>query len=118
MLDCNSGEDRIAELLRELQELWRACQGEVDGHWHRTLTEARHVYADVPAKGITDKLPDWEEINLDQKFERLKLYVKEFFDAYPEFRDYVNVADSVTVETIRSQPATELDFFQYEDLWI
>ncbi|MFZ5979595.1 MAG: hypothetical protein ACOYVF_03090 [Candidatus Zixiibacteriota bacterium] len=52
-------------------------------------TEPRHCYSGVPAVDVTDKLKPYHEITYDEKFERLKRYAEEFYDARPEYRGRV-----------------------------
>jgi len=52
-------------------------------------TEPRHCYSGVPAVDVTDKLKPYHEVNHDEKFEQLKKYAEEFYDARPEYRGRV-----------------------------
>lgn len=49
-------------------------------------TEPRHCYSGVPAQDVTGKLNPYRELSHNEKFELLKQYAEEFYQARPEYR--------------------------------
>lgn len=58
-------------------------------------TEPRHTYAGIPARDVTEKLPFWQDISLDEKFEKMKGFAHEFLDNYPEYVGMVLIEPTV-----------------------
>jgi|GEM_PF-389470 len=57
-------------------------------------TEPRHCYSGVPARDVTDKLKPYREVTLNEKFEMLKEYAEEFYQAHPEYRGRIVFVNS------------------------
>jgi acetyltransferase-like isoleucine patch superfamily enzyme len=56
-------------------------------------TEPFHTYAGIPARDVTDKLNFWKPQSLDDKVERLRGYLAEFLDNFPQHQGRIDLAD-------------------------
>ncbi len=63
-------------------------------------TKAFHTYAGVPAKDITTKLNGWEDINLDDKFEKLIKFIREFTGLKPQYKEKILIYDKAPDDDI------------------
>jgi hypothetical protein len=82
-------------------------------------TEESRTYSGNPAVDISDKLPAWQPLSLDQKFEKLKQFTQEFLVEYPEFSDRVFCFDYLSdpkMKTAISCDEPVLIFFKKVDL--
>ena len=61
-------------------------------------TEAYHTYSGVPARDITDKLPAWDRPTAEQKWEKLKGFVREFLETHRDAEgDVILAGDSASL---------------------
>jgi acetyltransferase-like isoleucine patch superfamily enzyme len=58
-------------------------------------TEKKHTYAGVPAIDITNKLSFWKEMTIDNKIEKLKIFVDEFLSQYPQYKESINFVTEI-----------------------
>jgi hypothetical protein len=71
-------------------------------------TEPYHTYSGVPARDVTDKLPAWRPMSLDDKMAALRGFVREFVDQYPDAADGVHVLDTfdeAALDALAGRPA-------------
>ncbi len=52
-------------------------------------TEPSHTYAGIPAKDVTDKLPFWNDVSVDDKMAMMEKFIGQFVDAHPKYKGRV-----------------------------
>lgn len=63
-------------------------------------TEPYHTYSGIPARDITDKIPAWKPMTLDDKLRMLRGFVDEFVAEHEDARGRVHVLDAVDAAAI------------------
>ncbi|WP_276133177.1 acyltransferase [Polluticoccus soli] len=63
-------------------------------------TEPFKTYSGIPAADVSDKLPAWQELTLDDKFGKLREFTAEFLQAYPQYETHVHCIDDERDEII------------------
>lgn len=56
-------------------------------------TEPFKTYSGIPAADISDKLPAWQQLTLDDKFSKLRNFISEFVQAHPQYEKQVLCID-------------------------
>ena len=59
-------------------------------------TEPYKTYSGIPAKDITNLLPAWRPMSVDQKIDMLRSFVREFISRHSEFADRVHFMNLCT----------------------
>lgn len=82
-------------------------------------TAPGRTYSGVPARDITDKLPAWDALSLDRKWEMLTDFVREFIEINPQAEGLVDLADTPErLALAAKQPGQRLIFCREVDSWI
>ena len=82
-------------------------------------TEENKTYSGIPAIDVSDKLPAWQPLSLDQKFEKLKQFTEEFVAECPKYKRRVFCFDDVSddqVDMVIASTEPVLIFFKQADL--
>lgn len=61
-------------------------------------TEPFKTYSGIPATDVSDKLPAWQELKLDEKFNKLREFTTEFLQAYPQYEANIHCIDDERAE--------------------
>lgn len=59
-------------------------------------TIAKHTYAGVPAKDVTDKLSFWNDVTVEIKYEMIEKFVSEFCTEYPIYSNRIKLIDDMS----------------------
>ncbi len=58
-------------------------------------TEPSHSYAGVPAKDITDKLTPYRTVSIEEKFNMINEWMREFINSHPELKTRIRIEKNV-----------------------
>lgn len=58
-------------------------------------TEKKHTYAGIPAKDVTNKLMFWKEMTIKDKIEKLKMFVDEFLNHFPQYKNSIYFVNEI-----------------------
>jgi len=59
-------------------------------------TEPNKTYSGIPAKDVTEKLPAWKVMELENKVELAKHFVEEFLSQYIQYKGNIHLVSSVS----------------------
>jgi acetyltransferase-like isoleucine patch superfamily enzyme len=79
-------------------------------------TKAFGTYAGVPAIDITEKMNCWKKLSIDEKYRKIKLFINEFIEKYPDYRDNILIIEKITsaeLKRIKSSMNEEQGFLLF-----